>query len=109
MELPLNPAQWGVLGILLGVVVWVIYALLKGKLVPRRYLDDVRKDRDERLRDSLEIIASWKDAVDKRDQVIAEILPTMNEIKDLARLNNNLIDALKTAVRHQPVGGHDVS
>jgi len=106
MELPVNPGQWGVVGILAAIIVWVIYALLKGKLVARRVLDDVRKDRDERLRDQVEIIESWKKAVDKRDEIIAEIIPTLNEIKDLSKTNMAVIDALKSAVS-QKVGGHE--
>lgn len=108
MTLPLNPAQWGLLGILLSIIVWVIYALLRGNLVSRRVLEDFRKDRDARLQDQLEIISSWKDVVKKRDEIIAEIIPTLDEIKDLTKTNIHLIDELKQAVK-QKVGGPDGS
>lgn len=106
MNLPTSPIQWGFTGILLTIVIAVVYALIKGNLVARRVLEDVRKDRDERLKDTLEVIDTWKDAVKKRDDIIAEILPTLNEIKDLAKTNIHLIESLKSAVS-QTVGGRD--
>jgi membrane-anchored protein YejM (alkaline phosphatase superfamily) len=109
MELPLTPVQWGVAGTLLSIVVWVVYALLKGNIVSRRVVEDIRKDRDERLEQSFQIIESWKEAVSKRDAVIAEMLPTLNEIKDQSKTIVLLIDALKTAVNHHSVGGQDGS
>lgn len=108
MQLPLTPAQWGVVGALLGIVVWVVYALLKGNLVSRKVVEDIRKDRDERLQDQLEVINSWKDVVKQRDAIIAEMLPTLTEIKDLTKTNIHLIDELKQAVK-QKVGGPDGS
>jgi hypothetical protein len=106
MELPPTPMQWGVAGVLLTIVVAVVYALLRGKLVPRSVLEDVRRDRDDRLKEQLEVIDSWKDAVQKRDEVISEIIPIMREILELSKTNMALINALKLAVA-QKVGGQD--
>jgi hypothetical protein len=106
MELPETSVQWGVTGVLLSIVVAVVYALLRGKLVPRSVLEDVRRDRDDRLKEQLEVIASWKDTVRTRDEIIEEIIPAMREILDLSKTNMALISALKLAVA-QKVGGQD--
>ena len=105
MELPLTPAQLGVAGVLLGIVVWVIYALLKGKIVPRSVVEDIRKDRDERLSEAVQIIKIQQDAAEKRDKALSEIGPMLRELADNGQTVVALVEALKKAVSNQPVVG----
>lgn len=42
--------QWGLLGVLLGVVVFVIYAIINGKLVTRSQVEQVQQMADTYLR-----------------------------------------------------------
>lgn len=103
--LPITPWQGGLVGILLSVVVAIIYAVLRGKLVPRSVIDDLRKDREKDLSRSVEIIDLWKDQVEKRDQIISEIVPTLKEVKDNGKTLVALFEALKKELNHQTVGG----
>lgn len=106
MDLPLTPAQLGVAGALLGIVVWVIYALLKGKIVPRSVVEDIRKDRNERLNEALHIIKIQQDAAEKRDKALSEIGPMLRELADNGQTVVALVEALKKAVMsNQVVGG----
>lgn len=105
--IPSVPVQWGLVGILVSVILWVVYALFTGKLVPRSVVEDVRRDRDERLAESLQIINLWKDAAEKRDQALLELSPMLRELAENDRTVVALIEALKSAVGRVPVGGQD--
>ncbi len=105
--IPSLPLQWGLVGVLLSVLLYVVYALFKGKIVPRSVVEDVRRDRDERLAESLQIIGLWKDAAEKRDQALLELTPMLRELAENGRTVVALVEALKQAVGHQSVGGHD--
>lgn len=104
---PAVPLQWGLVGILLSALLYVVYSLFKGKIVPRSVVQDIRRDRDERLAESLQIIELWKDAAEKRDQALLELAPMLRELAENGRTVVTLVEALKQAVGRQSVGGHD--
>lgn len=81
MPIPSTPVQWGIVGVLLTVVVAGIYALLSGRLVPRQTLEDVRKDRDERLEQAQEVIFLWKDIANTHKSIVDILMPVLNEIR----------------------------
>lgn len=99
--IPTTIPQWGLLGVFLTAVVWVIYAVMRGILVPRRTVDDIRKDRDERLAQSLEIIKIWKETAEERQKAISELKPMIEEIVD----NHATILKILSEVRDSRRGG----
>jgi hypothetical protein len=84
-----------------------IYAILRGKLVPRSVVDDVRKDRDERLAEKDRMLSLWEATALKKDQALAELIPAIREQTETGRMNLAVLEALKQAVGRQPVGGQD--
>lgn len=105
MDLPLTPVQTGIAGVLLSIVVWAVYALFKGKIVPRSVLEDLRKDRDDRLADLFRIIQVQNEAAEKRDQALSEIIPMLRELTDNGQTMVALIEALKRTANQSQVGG----
>jgi hypothetical protein len=52
----------GATGILLAATFWLLRSVVTGHLVPKRELDYLREDRDARLAEKNEEIASWRAA-----------------------------------------------
>lgn len=76
----------------------VIVAIVKGMLVPRSVLEDVRKDRDARLQEVQAVADMWKEAFqesDKRSSILAE---QNRELLQQGRTTNSLIAAIPKAV-----------
>lgn len=78
-----------------GVLALVIVAIITGRLVPRRVLEDVRADRDARLAAEKARGDEWRAAAlaqDERNDVQASQL---NQLLDASRTTNALIDGLR--------------
>lgn len=74
-----------------GFVIAVLYAILRGALVPRGSVD-------ARVSELQQVVVLWKDAAEANKQLVAELLPLAREGVDNDKLVINLISGLKDAV-----------
>lgn len=100
---------------LAALVTFGIYKILSGGWVPRRQLDDVRKDRDSRLAEMkifyetreterethkdevIEVVTSERDVVRRgyqaQEETIRTLLSQNAELKEIARTGVNILNA----------------
>lgn len=81
-DLPHTPFEWGLLGLSMTVLVWVVYALLRGNLVSRRVMDERVKDWEARLAQALENSEFWKETAEAYRTANVELIPVINELKE---------------------------
>ncbi len=74
-----------------GFVLAVLYAILRGSLVPRGLAD-------ARIAELQQVVVLWKDAAAAKEQVVAEMLPLVRQGLDNDKLTIALVGALKEAV-----------
>lgn len=74
-----------------GFVIAVLYAILRGTLVPRGSVD-------ARVSELQQVVVLWKDAAAAKEQVVAEMLPLVRQGLDNDKLTIALVGALKEAV-----------
>lgn len=95
--------MWGIPGSVVvqggavGLLAMVVVAVLVGRLVPRKVLDDTRADRDSRLADEKARGDEWRAAAlaqDERNDVQGQQLA---QLLDATRTTNALIEGLKQA------------
>lgn len=72
-------------------VLAVLYAILRGSLVPSRTVD-------ARISEMKQVAAMWKEAADANKQLVAEMLPLVREGLENDKLTINLVNGLKQAV-----------
>lgn len=96
--------QLGASGVLLGIVVWIIRALVRGDWVPRRELDYVREDRNARVTEARQESADWR-AAHETSEKARELLTEQNRnlIAGL-RVVDQFFDALRAVAER----GRDV-
>lgn len=82
--------QGGAVGIL-AIVVWMVYT---GKLVSRSVLDDVRKDRDDRLNDMRGITQTWQQAYITSEAARQEALRQVSQLLEIGRIAEALLRAM---------------
>lgn len=102
-ELPLTPQSWGLLGLALTIVVWVVYALLRGNLVSRRVVDERVKDWEARLAQAVENSQFWKEAAEAYRTANAELIPMVKNVAENGETVLSILRAMKAAVeaRHE--------
>jgi len=76
---------------ILTLVVWMVYT---GKLVARRVLDDVRKDRDDRINEMRAIMENWQKAYLASEAARQEQTAQLNQLLALGRIAEALLRAL---------------
>ncbi len=76
---------------ILTLVVWMVYT---GKLVARRVLDDVRKDRDDRINEMRAIMENWQKAYLASETARQELAAQVNQLLTLGRIAEALLRAL---------------
>jgi hypothetical protein len=74
-----------------GFVIAVLYAILRGSLVPRGSVD-------ARITELQQVVLLWKDAAAAKEEVVAEMLPLVRQGLDNDKLTIALVSALKEAV-----------
>lgn len=102
MELFGLPVELITQGGAVGLLALVIVAILLGRLVPRRSLEDVREDRDARLAASEKRGDEWRAAAliqDERNDVLAQ---QITQLLDSNRTTNALIEGMKQALQERP-------
>lgn len=77
--------------LLAGFVMAVLYAILRGSLVPRGLVE-------ARISELQQVIVLWKEAASAKEQVVAEMLPLIRQGLDNDKLAISLVSALKDAV-----------
>lgn len=74
-----------------GFVIAVLYAILRGSLVPRGSVD-------ARIAELQQVVVLWKEAAAAKEAVVAEMLPLVRQGLDNDKLTIALVGALKDAV-----------
>lgn len=89
--------QGGAVGVLLITVV----GILTGRLIPRKSLDDVRKDRDARLAEERARGDEWRAAAQAQDSRNDLLTQQVAQLVDTMRTMNALIDGMRQASRER--------
>jgi hypothetical protein len=82
----------------LTILSFVIYAILRGHLVPRTTVEDIRKDRDNRLVEQGQIVDMWKNAALLKDEALRELVPMMERSAAGQETVLALLNAIKQVV-----------
>jgi hypothetical protein len=87
------------------MVSFVIYAILRGHLVPKTTVDDIRKDRDSRLAEYGQVIDIWRNAALLKDEAFKEMSPVLEQLVENDETVLKLLRAIKQVAETPPVGG----
>src|SRR5262245_66014677 len=87
-------ADWISTGGGVGIVAAFLYAILRGHLVPRRVVDDMRTDKDKQITELGKVLDVWRNAAQAKDEAIKEFIPMLNEIIENERLIFKLFGAI---------------
>ena len=92
--LGINVAQGGAVAL---VTLFVLLILL-GKLVPRSVVDDVRKDRDDRLQALIGERDAWREAYRESEAARMESQTQVGELLELSRTAEHVLRAIRGEV-----------
>lgn len=92
--LGVNIAQGGAVALVTLVVLLIFF----GKLVPRRVLEDVRSDRNERVKELAAERDTWRDAYRESEKARLEAQGQVGELLELSRTADHLLRALRGEV-----------
>lgn len=94
----MSPDVWYVLAPFFTFTVAILYALLKGNLVPKSTVDARIQDKEDKIKDTQELAAFWEAAAKKKDAVIEEqLIPAITVMTEDNRTTANFIKSLKPA------------
>jgi hypothetical protein len=79
------------------VLTLVVLLIVTGRLVPRRYLADLRADRDARLAEEKTRGDEWRAAATAQDARNDVLTRQVEQLLETARTTNALIEGLKMA------------
>lgn len=97
MELFGIPGSVIVQGGATAVLILVVLAIVTGRLIPRRSLEDVRADRDARLAEERARGDEWRAAAQAQDTRNDLLSTQVGQLLDAARTTNALIEGLRQA------------
>lgn len=89
----------------LGIISFVIYAVLRGHLVPRITVDIVRADKDSQITKLGEVVDLWRNAALAKDEALREFIPMLTEITENDKLILKLLGAIREVVDKPSTGG----
>ena len=92
--LGVNVAQGGAAAILALVVLFI----LLGRLVPRSVLEDVRKDRDDRVAQIIAERDTWREAHQVSEKARQEAQAQAGELLELSRTADHVLRAIRGEV-----------
>lgn len=78
----------------LGFVSTILYSILRGKLVPKTTVDARIKDKDDQIRNALELATMWEAVANKKDEVIRELAPAVTEMVAVNKTTMKMIEAM---------------
>lgn len=84
-----------------GVLLIVVMAIVTGRLVPRRSLEDVRADRDARIAEEKARGDEWRAAAQTQDARNDVLTQQVGQLLEAARTTNALIEGLKQAYQEK--------
>lgn len=78
----------------IGLVVLVVLLILTGRLVPRSIVNDVRQDRDERVREARAETKVWREAFELARRSNEMLIPYMHQLIEVGHTTNSVLAAL---------------
>jgi hypothetical protein len=85
-----------IIGALLVLLAAFVRAVLTGRLVPRSVLEDVRQDRDARIREMAEERDGWKAAHEVSEETRTIMARQVERLLSTSELTNQLLISLKS-------------
>lgn len=83
------------------MVAFVIYAILRGHLIPQRTIADWRADKDKQITELGQVVDLWRNAATVKDEALRELIPMLTELKENDKLIVQLLGALKEVADHK--------
>lgn len=106
-ELPHTPLEWGLLTTCVGIIVWVVYALLRGTLISRRIHDERIKDWEARLVQSQENSQFWKEAANDRQDALVDLTSMIEKLIENDETQSKFYQAFLKVARDKGWGFDD--
>jgi hypothetical protein len=88
-------SDWAGSGVLGTIVATFIYAILRGHLVPRRTVEDLRSDKDKQIAELGQVIDLWRSAALAKDEALREFIPMLTEITENDKVILKLLGTLR--------------
>lgn len=92
--LGIDVAQGGVVAL----VTFFVLLIYLGRLVPRSVVDDIRKDRDDRIQELASERDSWRDAHRESEAARIDAQNQVGELLELSRTADHVLRALRGEV-----------
>ncbi|MGA5670090.1 hypothetical protein ACPCTG_31990 [Streptomyces pseudogriseolus] len=80
------------------IVTLIVLLILKGHLVARSVLEDVRKDRDDRIAALVTERDAWREAYRESEKARVEAQSQVGELLELSRLSERALRAIRGEV-----------
>ena len=80
------------------IVTLIVLLILKGHLVARSVLEDVRKDRDDRIAQLIKERDAWQNAHKESEAARNEAMNQVGELVELARVADHVLRAIRREV-----------
>ncbi|MEZ7005657.1 hypothetical protein [Streptomyces sp. AD55] len=80
------------------IVTLIVLLILRGNLVSRAVLEDVRKDRDARVAELLEERDAWREAHRESEAARIEAQKQVSELLELSRIADHVLRAIRGEV-----------
>lgn len=80
----------------------MLYAILRGNLVPKATVDARLKDKDDQIRNTAELATMWEASSRKKDEVINQLAPAVEEMVSVNKTTMRMIEAMSSV---KEIGG----
>lgn len=80
------------------LVTLIVLLILRGHLVPRAVLEDVRKDRDARVAELVKELDTWRAAHRESEAARVDAQSQVGELVELARVADHVLRAIRGEV-----------
>lgn len=83
------------------ILAGVVWAIITGRLVPRKTLEDLVSERDKRIAAEAARADEWHKAAEAQDARNDILSRQVDQLLDAARTTNGLVDGLKRAIQER--------